>query len=87
MGLITDSESPDEGRYCLSLAAAVDGSEVPDLVLAVDTDASSDAMQTLAYSRGDFNENALVLGTGYTGDAVREGLRVKGIVLLPAQAA
>lgn len=75
------------GKYLLSAAAAVDGSAVPDAVLAEDTDASAGDKTTVAYFRGDFNENSLTLGSGHTAASIREGLRAKGIVLVPAQAA
>jgi hypothetical protein len=75
------------GKYNLSLSAAVDGSETPDLILAEDTDATAADVVTLAYSRGDFNQTALTLGTAHTVASILEGLRAKGIVLLPAQPA
>ena len=75
------------GKYALSLAGAADGSEVPDLILAEDTDASGGDVVTLAYSRGDFDQRAVTFGTGHTADSVRETLRGKGIVLLPSVSA
>jgi len=72
------------GKYNLSLSAAVDGSETPDLILAEDTDASAADVVTIAYSRGDFDENALTIGTAHTAASIREGLRGKGIVLVPS---
>ena len=75
------------GEYKLSVAGASDGSEVPDAVLAEDTDATSAAAATVAYIRGDFNETALILGTGHTADSIREGLRAKGIILIKPVAA
>jgi hypothetical protein len=81
LGKITAS-----GKYNLSLSAAVDGSQTPDLILAEDCDASGGDKPALAYSRGDFNENALTIGTAHTAASIREGLRAKGIVLIPATA-
>lgn len=75
------------GKYKLSAAAAIDGSAVTDLILAEDCDASGGDAPALAYSRGDFNENTLTLGAGHTVASIREGLRAKGIVLIPATAA
>lgn len=75
------------GKYILSLAAANDGSEAPDLILAEDCDASAADKPALAYARGDFNANALTLGTGHTVASITEGLRTKGIALLPAVSA
>lgn len=74
------------GKYLLSIAAAADGSQVPDLVLAADFDATAADGQALAYSRGDFNANAITLGAGHTVASVTEGLRAKGITLLPSMA-
>lgn len=74
------------GKYLLSLSAAADGSQVPDLVLASDCDATAADGQALAYSRGDFNANAITLGAGHTVASVTEGLRAKGITLLPSVA-
>lgn len=75
------------GKYLLSAAAAIDGSAVPDVVLAEDGDASAGDKTALAYTRGDFNERALTLGAGHTAASIREGLRAKGIVLIPSTAA
>lgn len=75
------------GKYKLSASAATDGSETPDLVLAEDCDATGIDRAALAYIRGDFNANALTLGTGHTIASISEGLRVKGIALLPTVSA
>jgi hypothetical protein len=74
------------GKYVLSLAAATNGSQVPDLILAEDTDASAADKATVAYHAGHFIESALVLGAGQTADSIREGLRVKGIQLIKGMA-
>lgn len=71
----------------LSLAAAVDGSQTPVMVLAEDTDASAGDTPTLAYVRGDLNPRALIYGTGHNADTVAEPLRARGITLLPTVAA
>ncbi len=76
LGKITGS-----GKYVLSLSGAADGSQTPDLILAEDTDASSGDQEAMAYMRGDFNVNALTIGTGHTADSIKEGLRNKGILL------
>ncbi len=76
------------GEYKLSASAAGDGSEVPDLILVEDCDASGGVKEALGYSRGDFNANALTLGIGHSIASIKEGLRSKGIVLvnaIPAQ--
>ena len=82
LGKITAS-----GKYNLSLSDASDGSQTPDLILAENCDASSGDKVALAYARGDFNANALTLGTDHTVASITEGLRAKGITLIPAVAA
>lgn len=82
LGKITDG-----GKYNLSLSAAGDGSETPDLILAEDTDASAGDVVTIAYERGDFDENEITLGTAHTVASVQEGLRAKGITLVPSTTA
>lgn len=74
------------GKYIKSLAAANDGSQTPDLILAEDVDATSADVEALAFARGDFNSNALTLGTGHTVASITEGLRAKGITLIAALA-
>lgn len=75
------------GKYKLSAAAAVDGSQAPDLILAEDCDATLADKEALAYARGDFYTGALTLGAGHTVASITEGLRAKGITLLPGMAA
>ncbi|RYF82073.1 MAG: head decoration protein [Comamonadaceae bacterium] len=74
------------GKYALSASAASDGSQTPDLILAEDIDASGGDVQALAYARGDFNARAITLGVGHTIASITEGLRAKGITLLPTVA-
>ena len=69
-------------KYTLSAAAAADGSETPDAVLAEATDATAGDLETMAYFDGAFNEDRVVLGAGHTVASIREGLRVKGIHLV-----
>lgn len=75
------------GKYVKSLSAAIDGSQIPDCILAEDTDASSADVDTPGYFRGQFNDAAITLGTAHTVASIREGLRVKGIDLIAVQAA
>lgn len=75
------------GKAVLSLAAALDGSQAPDAILAEDCDASGGDKEALVYTRGDFNTNALTLGTGHTVGSIEEVLRDKGIFLTKALAA
>lgn len=79
LGKITAS-----GKYVKSLAVANDGSEVPDLILAEDVDATGADKTALAYARGDFTTQALTIGAGHTAASITEGLRAKGITLLTA---
>lgn len=81
IGKVTASE-----KYKISLADDTIGSETPDLILAEDCDASAGDKQALAYSRGDFIAQALTIGTGHTIASIKEGLRVKNIILINTQA-
>jgi hypothetical protein len=75
------------GKYTLSLSASSDGSQTPDLILAEDCNASGGDKVALAYVTGEFNQSALTIGTAHTADSIREGLRVKGIHLIPVTGA
>jgi len=78
LGVVTASK-----KHTLSAAAANDGSQVPDVVLGESVDATDGDREALAYVRGDFNASALTLGAGHTVAGITEGLRTKGITLLP----
>ena len=82
LGKITAS-----GKYNLSLSAAADGSQTPDLICAQDCNATAADAECLAYEAGRFNGTALVLGTAHTIASIQEGLRVKGIHILTTQPA
>ena len=69
------------GKYKMSLAAAVDGSAVPSVILAEATDASLADKVTVAYFAATVDENALVYGTGHTAATCRDPLREVGIDL------
>ena len=71
-----------DSKYLLSLSAANDGSQTPDLILAEDCNATAGDTQALAYARGDFAAQALTLGTAHTVASITEGLRAKGITIL-----
>jgi hypothetical protein len=81
LGRITAS-----GKYVKSTAAANDGSQVPDLILAEAVDTTDGDKQELSYARGDFNSRALTLGAGHTVAGITEALRAKGITLFDAMA-
>lgn len=74
-------------KYQLSLAAATDGTQIPEAVLADDCDASAADAECNVYLTGDFNERALVFGAGQTAATVREPLRARGIFLIATQGA
>lgn len=73
------------GKYVLSLAAAADGSQVPVAILVEDIDASAGDKAALAYTRGDFNAQALALGAGHTLASVKAALANLGIFLINTQ--
>ncbi len=70
VGLITAS-----GKYALSLSASSDGSQSPVAIVADAVDASGGDVVGGVYLSGEFNENALTLGTGITLAAARAALR------------
>ena len=76
LGRVTGS-----GEYVLSLAASADGSEVPVAVLADDADTTGGAATGAAYLSGEFNDNAIIFGTGHTAASVKDGLRDLNIYL------
>lgn len=76
LGKITAS-----GKYNLSLSAAGDGSEVPIAILSEDCDASGGDKVAIAYLTGEFNEDAITIGTAHTVASIRAGLRDLGIHL------
>ncbi len=76
-----------DGKFVLSATASSNGSEVPDAILAEVADATSTDVQAVVYFSGEFNENALVLGTGHTSESIRTPLRAKSIFLAKNQSA
>lgn len=76
LGKITASS-----KYNLSLSAAVDGSETPDLILLQDVDATGGDTEAVALESGQVVGSALTLGTAHTLASIREGLRDKGILI------
>lgn len=69
------------GKLNKSLSAAGDGSGTPFGIAVQDVDASSGDKEIDVYTRGSFNEHALILGASHTVASIREGLRDKGIYL------
>ena len=73
LGCITAS-----GLYCLSAAAASDGSQKPVAILAEDVNATATDVRAVVYHSGVFNSNALTYGEGHTAASVSKGLRANG---------
>lgn len=69
------------GKYILSLAAASDGSEVPDAILLHDADASSADQEVIVAIKGRFASAGMTFGTGHTAASVDSVLRDKNIYL------
>ncbi len=76
LGQITAS-----GKYIQSLSAASDGSQTPIAILADQADPTSGDVQAGAYFAGEFNSNALSLGTGWTVASVTIALRDAAIYI------
>jgi hypothetical protein len=74
IGKITAS---GKGAFCK--ASATDGSQVADLVLAEDVDATSVDVVALAYKTGIFNYDSLAVATGDTVAAHMQELRLRNI--------
>ncbi len=72
-----------DGRYQLSDAAAADGSEIPDAILAEPVDATLGDVEAHVYLAGEFNELALQLGPRHTLASVRGAFRVRSLFLRP----
>ena len=77
LGKITAS-----GKYTTSLAAAADGSQIPDAILVDDVNALSGDVVAPVYVRGDFQAQQVIYGAGHTTASVVDGLRLKNIYLL-----
>ena len=75
------------GKLKLAVAAALDGSQKPECVLAEDRDASGGDKECVYYEKGDLAEAGLTFGAGHTADTVREALRQRGINLFKTIAA
>lgn len=68
-------------KFLKSIAAATDGSQVPAMVLAQDTDATSADKEAIFYETGQLIGSGLTLGAGHTIASIRDGLRLKGLVI------
>jgi hypothetical protein len=70
------------GEYVKSVTGGSDGSQTPDAILSEDVDATVADVEAMVYRTGQFDETALTLGASHTVASIREGLRVKGILLI-----
>lgn len=75
------------GKYILSLAAAVDGSQAIAGILAEACDATGADKQAFVYYTGRFRQSKVVFGTGHTAAANRRTLAQKGIQIVAGQPA
>jgi hypothetical protein len=76
LGRITSS-----GKYVLALSAAGDGSQNPAAIAADNVDATAGDVIGGVYLAGEFNSNAIVLGTGITLAAATAALRALAIYI------
>jgi hypothetical protein len=73
LGKVDDGTDP--GAHILSLSAANDGSQKPVGILAVDIDASEEAVTAPVYYSGEFAASHLTFGTGHDAETVEEAFR------------
>lgn len=78
---ITVSYALSSLEYKTSIAAATDGSQTPDVVLAHDADATSAAVEAIVYETAQVVGSGLTLGAGHTINSIRGALRLKGILI------
>jgi hypothetical protein len=82
LGQITAS-----GKYVLALSASADGSQNPSAIAADNIDASAGDALGGVYLAGEFNGNALTLGTGITLAAAKTAFRPLSIYVKTAVSA
>ena len=70
LGRITAS-----GKHILSASAAIDGSQTPNLVLAIDANAAAADVAAVAYAAGALDADKLILGAGHTKATVEAAFR------------
>ena len=80
LGKITESTKYD----LVNSAGDDDGSRTAAAILAEDVDATEADVVTVAYVKGEFNENACVFGGEDTADTHRATLQALGIILRTA---
>ncbi|WP_395391481.1 head decoration protein [Novosphingobium sp. BL-8A] len=79
-GTVLGKNSTD-GTYKTALSASADGTQTPVAILADDVDASGAAVLAGIYQMGEFNGNAVILGTGITLAAATSALEAQNIYL------
>ena len=76
------------GKLIVCLPGATDGSQVP---IGISIDAYDATLFDVAgcgiYEKGEFNQNAVILGAGWTAASIHSALRDAGIYLKPVVAA
>lgn len=70
------------GKVAKALSASADGSQTPYGIAEHDCDASAGDKDLMVYESGNFNENAIVLGTGLTLAGVRASFLAGGRINL-----
>lgn len=75
------------GKYRVSKTAATDGSQVPTAILVDFSDSTAGDALTGAYFSGEFNQNAMTFGTGFTAASAAPLLRKLSIFLKDALSA
>jgi hypothetical protein len=76
LGMITASS-----KWTLSLSASADGSQTPKRILVDDVDTTAGDALGGTYQMGEFNANAVILGTGITLTAATAALEAQNIYL------
>ena len=69
------------GQYLLSVAAAIDGSQIATRILAKAINTTAAAAKAPIYATGEFDSARLTFGAGHTAATVRTTLRAENIYL------
>jgi hypothetical protein len=80
-----DIDNVDPRKHKLAVPTAVDGSEVPALILGKNVDATTQDVESFAFISGEFDEDSLFFGVGFDADSVRDTLEAKNIYLKKRQ--
>ena len=74
-----------DGTLKLCAGASSDGSEIPYCIASGDVDASAGENPITYFLSGEFNQNVMTIGTGYTLDDVKDDCRDRSIYLRTAK--